>query len=180
MRSCRHARVYPAWVELGGRWAVLLEQGRYAELLDLIERASDGAGAEALLAAVRCRIEQGYVRAAADLARSAPPEVRAAGDAGAALRLWQGFLGLYDAGDRPFAELAAEFAGLCDGLGTRAGASPAVTALAVDLRSRAEEMRFLLSGLGPQHRGPLVSCVAAVADGYRGAGEPREAVAALR
>jgi hypothetical protein len=162
--------------------AVLLEQGRYAELLNLVEEASDsvGAGAEALLAAVRCRIEQGYMRAAADLTRSAPPEVRAAGDAGAALRLWEGFLGLYDTGDRPFAERAAEFADLCDELGTGAGASPAVTALAADLRSRAELMRFVLSGLGPQHRGPLVSRVVAVANGYRGAGEPREAVAALR
>jgi hypothetical protein len=77
-----------------------------------------------------------------------------------------------------FAERAAEFSGLCDGL---AGAgSAAVVALAADLRSRADALGFVLSGLGPARRSPLVTRLAAVADGYRDAGDPREAVATLR
>jgi len=94
---------------MGGRPAVLLEQGRYRELASLAPDQVPGdeeASAQALVWAVRSRMEQGYVRAAADLARTAPPEVYAAGDAGIALRLWQGFLTVHDNGERPFADVA--------------------------------------------------------------------------
>ncbi len=100
------------------------------------------------------------------------------GDAGAGVRLWQGFLALYEGEGRPFAERAAEFSGLCDGLA--AGGSAAVVALAADLGLRANVLGFVLSGLGPARRGLLVTRLAAVANGYRDAHEPREAVAALR
>ena len=163
-------------MDLGGDPAVLLEQGRYGELLSALGRSPWPA--EALVWAVRCRVEQGYIRAAADLARKAPSRARAAGDEGIALRLWRGFLALYESGDRPFAEMATEFRGRCEALA--AGASVPVIALAADLRSRAEIMRFVLSGLGPRHRGAMVSSLAASAGGYRAAGLPREAAGALR
>ncbi len=106
-------------MELGGRLGFLLEQGRYAELLCLADQPSEGAEALArsVLAKVRCRMEQGYVRAAAEVARSAPAQACAAGDAGAALRLWQGFLSLYDPGNRPFARRVSGFAGHVQGGG---------------------------------------------------------------
>lgn len=49
---------------------------RYAELLNLIGLASGDVGADggALLAAVRCRMDRGHLRAAADLARTVRPE----------------------------------------------------------------------------------------------------------
>jgi CHAT domain len=176
MPDCRNARAYPVCVELGRSWGSLLEQGRYAQLLGLsVEASGDARG---LLALVRCRMEQGYSRAATGLARSAAPGLLMDGEAGAGLRLWQGFLALYEGESRPFAERAAEFSGLCDGLA--AGGSAAVVALAADLRSRADVLGFVLSGLGPARRGPLVARLAAVADGYRDADDPREAVAALR
>ena len=153
----------------------LLEQGRYAQLLALSGEASGVA--RGLLALVRCRMEQGYSRAAADLARSAAPGLLMDGDAGAGLRLWQGFLVLSEGEGRTFAERAAEFSGLCDRLA--AGGSAAVVALAADLRLRADVLGFVLSGLGPARRGPLVTRLAAVANGYRDADDPREAVATL-
>lgn len=163
-------------MDLGGDPAVLLEQGRYGELLTVLDRSPGSA--EALVWAVRCRVEQGYIRAAADLVRKAPPPARAACGASIALRLWRGFLALYESGDRPFAEIVAEFRGQCEELAV--GASAPVIALAGDLRCRAEMMRFVLSGMGPRHRGALVSSLAATADGYRAAGLLREAAGALR
>jgi tetratricopeptide (TPR) repeat protein len=161
----------------------LLEQGRYTDLLALPEPASAdtfAAAAEARAVTVRCRLEQGYVRRAADLARSAPPELLASGDAGASLRLWGAFADLHDAGDRPFAHRAAELVALCDTVGTGAGVSLAVAALAADVRSRAELIQFVLSGHGPHQRGSLVWRAAQVADGYRAAGQRREQLAVLR
>src|SRR5580704_10060771 len=83
----------------------------------LAEKRSDtpDARAEARVWTVRCRTEQGYVRAAADLARSSPAEVCSAGDAGTALRLWRVFVTLYDSGDRLFSDVIAEFSALCAG-----------------------------------------------------------------
>ena len=103
-----------------------------------------------------------------------------AGEEGAKLRLWVGFLGLYLESDEPFAERVAAFSALCDESAGPDGYSPSVRALAADLRSRAEVMRFVLSGMGPGHRGELVSAMAAAADGYGSAGQPREALATLR
>lgn len=154
----------------------MLEQGRYAQLLGLSGEASGSA--RGLLALVRCRMEQGYSQVAADLARSAAPCLLMDGDAGAGVRLWQGFLALYEGEGRPFAERTAEFSGLCDELAASGGA--AVVALAADLRSRADVLAFILSGLGPARRGPLVTRLVAVANGYRDADDPREAVATLR
>ena len=90
------------------------------------------------------------------------------------LELWRGFLALYDTGDHVFDDVAAEFCALCRELTAGASASPWVTAVAADLQSRAEVLRFVLSGQGPQRRGLVVSGLAAVADGYRAAGSPRE------
>ena len=163
-------------MDLGGDPAVLLEQGRYGELLTVLDRSPGSA--EALVWAVRCRVEQGYIRAAGDLVRKTPPPARAACGATIALRLWRGFLALYESGDRPFAEIVAEFRSQCEELAV--GASAPVIALAADLRCRAEIMRFVLSGMGPRHRGALVSSLAATADGYRAAGLLREAAGALR
>jgi len=89
----------------------------------------------------------------------------------------RGFLVLSEGEGRTFAERAAEFSGLCDRLA--AGGSAAVVALAADLRLRADVLGFVLSGLGPARRGPLVTRLAAVANGYRDADDPREAVATL-
>jgi CHAT domain len=176
MPDCRNPLAYPVCVELGGSWGSLLEQGRYAQLLGLSAEASRDA--RGLLALVRCRVEQGYSRAAADLVRSPAPGLLMDGDAGAGLRLWRGFLALYHGDGRPLAERAAEFSDLCDRLA--AGGSAAVVALAADLRSRADVLVFVLNGLGPARRGPLVTRLAEVANGYRDANDPREAVAALR
>ena len=164
---------YPARVELAGKAADLLEQGRYAELLAATSQPRD---AKDVLAAVRCRADQGYMRTAADLLRGAPPAVVAT----TALRLWAGFLDLYRVNDQPFAERVAAFLVLCDGSVDRGEDDPAVRALAVDLRSRAAVMRFVLSGMGPGRRGELVSAMVVAADGYGSAGQPREALATLR
>ena len=86
-------------MDLGGDPAVLLEQGRYGELLTVLDRSPGSA--EALVWAVRCRVEQGYIWAAADLVRKAPPPARAACDASIALRLWRGFLGRMKAATVP-------------------------------------------------------------------------------
>ena len=70
------------------------------------------------------------LRAAADLARKASPRARAAGDASIVLRLWRGYLALYDGGDRPFAEMVTEFRGRCEELAA-GGSAPAI-ALALE------------------------------------------------
>jgi hypothetical protein len=130
--------------------------------------------------ALRCRLEQGYVGAAVELARTAPERLLNVADAGPSLRLWRGFLTLYDIGDRLFNEVFTEFEDLCGQLSDSAGASDAVIAVATDLRARAEAMRFALSGQGPQQRGRVVAQLATAADAYRAAGLPREAIGALR
>jgi hypothetical protein len=94
------------------------------------------------------------------------------------LRLWRGFVALYQNTSRPTAEIVGEFHSRSRELAV--GASALVIALAADLRSRADMINFALSGLGPRHRGALVSNLVAVADAYRAAGQPREAVGALR
>ena len=160
-------------MELAGKAAELLEQGRYAELLAAISQPRDAAQ---VLAAVRCRADQGYMRAAADLLRGAPPAVVAT----PTLRLWDGFLDLYRESNQPFAERVAVFSAVCDESADRAEDGPAVRALAVDLRSRAAVMRFVLAGLGPGGRGELVSAMVMAAEGYGSAGQPREALATLR
>jgi hypothetical protein len=179
---CDEGVAYSAEVTMGGRAASLLEQGRYSELLAGLAGSPDtpDTRAEARVWKVRCRTEQGYVRAAADLARGAPAEVCSAGDAGVSLRLWRGFVTLYDSGGPLFSDVIAEFSALCAGLGSAAGSSAAVRALAADLRARAEAIRFTLNGQGPEGRGPIVTALAAAAEGYRAAGFPREATAALR
>jgi hypothetical protein len=163
-------------MDLGGDPAVLLEQGRYAELLTVIDRPPESA--ETLTWAARCRLEQGYIRAAADLLRKPPASVREFGDAVIMLRLWRGFLALYESSSRPTAEIVSEFRSQSKELAV--GGSARVIAVAADLRSRADMMNFALSGLGPRHRGALVNNMVAAADGYRVAGQPREAVGALR
>ncbi len=105
---------------------------------------------------------------------------RVAGPAGDTLRLWEGFLGLHEQGDRPFAERAAAFEALCDDLRSGGAGSPEVRALAADLLVRSAVLRFVLSGMGPSRRGPLVSRLAGTASRYREAGDGSEAVAALR
>ena len=160
-------------MQLGGEAAVLLEQGRYAELLTAVSQPRE---AKDVLAAVRCRADQGYLRAAADLLREALPAVAAT----PTLRLWAGFLELYREGDQPFAARAAAFPALCDESVASSGDDPAVGALAADLRSRAEVLRFVLSGMGPAHRGELVSAMVAAADSYGSSGLQREALATLR
>lgn len=164
---------YSAGVQLGGEAAVLLEQGRYAELLTAVSQPRE---AMDVLTAVRCRADQGYLRAAADLLRAAPPAVAAT----PTLRLWAGFLDLYRESDQPLAARAAAFSALCDESVASSGDDPAVSALAADLRSRAEVMRFVLSGMGQAHRGELVSAMVAAADSYRSSGQQREALATLR
>jgi CHAT domain len=129
-----------------------------------------------VLAAVRCRADQGYMLTAVDLLRSARPEVIAT----TTLRLWAGFVDLHLQSDQPFTERAAAFSALCDESVDQGGNGPAVRALVADLRSRAEVMRSVLSGMGPGRRGELVSAMVAAADGYRSAGQPREALATLR
>jgi CHAT domain len=173
-----------------GAASALLEQGRYAELLSLVGRpapggAGDAGGEATLVAAVRGRLEQGYLRQAADLARGvgaaspgAGTSASGAGDAASALGLWHGFLGLYAPADQPFAQRFAQFAAQCDRHG--GAASQALAPLAADLEARAETLGFVLSGGGPAQRGPLADRMAAVADGYRAAGLPVEALAALR
>ena len=164
----QRARLYPARV--GGQPAVLLEQCRYAELLALVGQGADD-GLDALVMALRCRLDQGYLGTAADLARTARR-----GDHAAVL--WSGFLALHEPAGLPFAGRFGAFAADCDRLAAAAG--PGIAALAADLRARARTLRFVLSGRGPGERGPLTDELAAVADGYRAAGEPREALAALR
>jgi len=171
--ACAYLAGYSARVELAAKAADLLEQGRYAELLAATSQPRD---AKDVLAAVRCRADQGYMRTAADLLRGAPPAVVAT----TALRLWAGFLDLYRENDQPFAERVATFLVLCDESVDRGEDDPAVRALAVDLRSRAAVMRFVLSGMGPGRRGELVSAMVVAADGYGSAGQPREALATLR
>src|SRR6185437_328733 len=113
----------------GGHPAELLAQGRYIELLRELKPFPEGgtAQAKALTWAVRCRLEQGYVRAAADLLRETPVDTAQAGEAGAVLRLWQGFIGLYDGGDRLFQDVLAEYCALGRELG-RAGAEASALA----------------------------------------------------
>jgi hypothetical protein len=147
---CDEGVAYSAEVTMGGRAASLLEQGRYSELLAGLAGSPDtpDSRAAARVWKVRCRTEQGYVRAAADLARGASAEVCSAGDAGVSLRLWRGFVTLYDSGGPLFSDVIAEFSALCAGLGSAAGSSAAVRALAADLRARAEAIRFTLNGSG--------------------------------
>ena len=166
-------------MDLAERAAVLLEQGRYGELLGVTEAVPQAAGnhAVATLWTVRCRVEQGYIRAAVELVRDAPDRDFGVDVAGASLRLWRGYLTLFDAGDRLFDEMLAEFGDLCDELASTDGA---VAAVAIDLRARAEAMRLVFSGQGPRHRARVMAQLASAADGYRAAGLPREAVAALR
>jgi CHAT domain len=173
-----------------GKAAALLEQGRYAELLTLVGQpapggAGDADGQATLVAAVRCRLEQGYLREAADLARGVRTASPGSGtsttgvsDPASALGLWHGFLGLYAPADQPFARRFAEFAAQCDRHGR--AASQALAPLAADLEARAETLGFVLSGGGPAQRGPLLDRLADVAEGYRAAGLPVEALAALR
>src|ERR1700722_6254272 len=75
------ARFYAELVEADEWAAVLLEQGRSGELLGILD---DGA----VLWRLRCRAEQGYIRAAADLAASASADAANGAAYDAALRLW--------------------------------------------------------------------------------------------
>lgn len=145
------------------RAAVLLEQGRYGELLGMLDDT-------AVLWRVRCRAEQGYVRAAADLAAAA---AGAADDTAA--RLWCGFIALNDAGDDTPLDA---FAVTCEQLEQAADAQ--VAALAADLRGRTEAIRFTRDGRGLRHCAQVMGWLVRGADRYRAAGLGRESAAALR
>src|ERR1700690_4645914 len=153
---------------MGGRAALLLEQGRYGELLSML----DGIGAagrdraEAVLWRVRCRVEQGYLRQAADLAGNLPAESLDSGDAGQLLRLWRGFVGIYATGNGRPGEPLDAFAGMCDELEHSADAGDVVPAVATDLRGRSEAVRFTLSGRGPRYRGEVMTALALAAGRY--------------
>jgi hypothetical protein len=139
------------------RAGVLLEQGRYGELLETLD---DGA----ILWRVRCRVEQGYLRAAADLAAAAQD---------APLQLWRGFLKLHDTTHDASLDT---FVVNCDRL--EHAADPRVAALAADLRGRAEVIRS--NGRGPRHAAEVLGWLVRPADRYRAAGLARESAAALR
>jgi hypothetical protein len=151
-------------VDLPGGTAALLEQARY---VDLLAAVPDPQTAPEILAVLRCRADQGYSRAAADLFRSAPPAARA----DPVLRLWDAFLDLYRPSDIPLAERIAALEESCDS---------AEEPLAEDLKTRAQTFRFVLSGQGAAGRTSLVAAMTAAADRYQQAGQPREALATLR
>jgi CHAT domain len=150
------------------RAAMLLEQGRYGELLDMLDD-------RAVLWRVRCRAEQGYVRAAADLAAADLATAAADAPDDAVLRLWCGFIALNDAGgDAPL----DAFAVTCDQF--EHTSDPQVAALAADLRGRTEAFRFTRDGRGLSHCAPVMGWLIRAADRYRAAGLARESAAALR
>ena len=161
---------------------MLLEQGRYGELLSML----DGIGtagrdsAEAVLWRVRCRVDQGYLRVAADLVSDLPAGSPVAGETGQLLRLWRGFLAIHDTGNGRLTEPLDVFAEQCDELECAADAGDTVRAVAADLRGRIEAVRFTLSGRGPRHRGEVMTTLARSASRYRAAGLRRESAASLR
>jgi tetratricopeptide (TPR) repeat protein len=155
---------------------ILLEQGRYSDLLTTLEGPDPSA--QTVLWTLRCRLEQGYIRSAANLSQHRGlPTGDADDDAHTALQLWNGFLALYDSQDRPVAQRVNEFHVCCDQLA--ADGSAQVIALAADLGHRADMMFFTLSGRGPRDRDAIVNRSAATAQLYRHAGQEREAIGAL-
>jgi CHAT domain len=170
-------------------WApVLLEQGRYAELsqrIDGVEQESQDF-ASAQLWRARCLLEQGYVHAGYEALRCLPvPEAAlgsfsTAGDTAAEIELWRGFLFLYgNAGEHTLAS-TDRFEQATEAFLEPGRYSGQVKALAVDLCSRAERMRYVLAGQGAEHRAAVMARIAGAADGYRDTGMVREALAALR
>jgi tetratricopeptide (TPR) repeat protein len=156
--------------------AVLLEQGRYRDLLTTLERPDRTA--QTVLWTLRCRLEQGYMREAANLAQHPGlPSWDSNDDAHIELQLWSGFLTLSDSDDRPAAQRVNEFGVRCEELAT-AGSAQTI-ALAADLGYRADMMLLTLTGRGPRDRDALVSGLAATAQRYRQAGQEREAIRAL-
>lgn len=155
--------VYAGLVGADERAAALLEQGRYGELLGLLD---DGA----VLWRIRCRAEQGYLRVAADLADTAADFADQP-----ALRLWRGFLALNVANDDASFEA---FVLTCDELEHTAG--PPCATLAADLRGRAEALRFIRYGRGARHCSQVLGWLVRAADQYQAAGMARETAAALR
>jgi hypothetical protein len=168
-------------MELAGKAPLLLEQGRYSELLDLLGTvAADGQGAsDAVLWKLRCRAEQGYLRKAAELANRSR-ESPGSGDTAQLLRLWRGFLALYDTGNGTADDSLVSFARLCTRLEQESGAGSIVSAVAADLAARAECIRFTLSGEGPRGRAAVVARLSRVPGHYRAAALADESKAALR
>jgi hypothetical protein len=168
-------------MELPGNAPRLLEQGCYSELLGMLSAvATDGLGAsDAVLWNVRCRAEQGYLRKAAELANRTR-EAPASADTAQLLRLWRGFLALYDTGNGTADDSQDSFAALCAGLEQEWGARSIVSAVAADLAARAECVRFVLSGEGPRGRAAVVARLSRVPDYYRMADLASESQASLR
>jgi tetratricopeptide (TPR) repeat protein len=172
-------RARPVCVELVGgeraggdeRAAALLEQGRYGELLGLLDGLPDD---QAVLWRIRCRAEQGYLRVAADLANAAVGTAAGSAD-DPALQLWRRFLALNVSGDDASVE---SFVLGCEAL--EQAADPPVATLAADLRGRAEALRFIHGGRGARHCTPFVGWLVRAADRYQAAGLARETAAALR
>jgi CHAT domain len=168
-------------VDTGERAALLLDQGRYGELLHLLDDVEDGGryNADTALWRIRCWVDQGYLRTAADLVNVLPAELSGSENARELLRLWQGFLALYDTGGKPVAS-PQEFIGRCVKLEHAPDASAEVSAVAADLRGRAEAVSFTLNGRGPRYRGDVMIGLARAAGKYREAGLTRDSAASIR
>ena len=128
---------------------------------------------------MRCLMEQGRVHAAAETIRGLPEAAIARDAIGAQLKLWAGFLALYE--ERNYAAEAAfdEYEQVCRGF-AEPGGHATVRAWAADLGARAQAMRFVLAGQGAEQRERVMARVAATADAHRAAGAGRDALGALR
>ena len=160
------------------QWApILLDQGRYAELSERADGIGPGSPkfARARLWKARCLLEQGYVRAGYETLRDVPDT-----EPNAEIQLWRGYLSLYGNPDERIMASSDSFEQTIDDLLESDRCDAKVRALAVDLRSRAEMMRFVLAGQGAEHRAAVMAQIASVANDYRDAGLVREALATLR
>jgi hypothetical protein len=144
----------------------------------------------------RCLLEQGYVRAGYDSLRRLPDPAEdtvadatsgsdslpAGDDAAARIQLWRGYLLLYGNADEDegFLTSADRFEQTVDAFLEPGRYSAQVRALAIDLRSRAEMMRYVLAGQSAERRAAVMARIAAAADEYRDAGMMRESLATLR
>ena len=164
------------------QWASpLLDQGRYHELSSRAEavppNSPDYPAARYWI--VRCLMEQGHVHAASEAIRGLPESVLTSGATGAQLRLWSGFLKLYEQQDRAAETAFDEYEQVCRGF-VESDEHAVVRAWAADLGARAQAMRFVLAGQGAEQRERVMARIAATADAYRAAGAGQDAVGALR